>query len=195
MNGTAVADLKVERVKIGWGEDNALQDVTAGSPLPVTMTGQLTALAALLSAVDGLEGKDYATQATLTAVLARLNASLAVTGPLTDAQLRDLPIATVPATAGDVAGTLTDGRKTVPTPGTAVALGAPMACRWVTVTALLSNTQQVNIGGSGVLATAGGSTGTPLEQGAGMTLPVDDVSKVFVDARVAGEGVSFTVAA
>lgn len=98
------------------------------------------------------------------------------------------------AAAGDVAATLTDGRQTVGTPGTAVALRASLACKWVTVTALLTNTTQVNVGGSGALATAGGSTGTPLSAGGAITIPVDNASKVFVDARTAGEGVSFTVA-
>lgn len=217
--------MKVERIKIGYGADGALQDVTAAAPLPITDAAVIAALATILGAVDGLEGKDYATQATLAAlltsvnltatteaavlaklsadpatqatlaaVLTKLNASLAVTGPLTDTQLRASALSTAPSSAGDVATTLTDGRKTVTAAGTAEAIRSSLACRWVTVTALLTNTAQVNVGGSGVLATLGASTGTPLEAGQGMTVPVDNASKVFVDARVSSEGVSFTVA-
>jgi hypothetical protein len=98
-----------------------------------------------------------------------------------------------PTGAGDVAGTLTPGRQTVTTPGTAVAIRASLACKWVQVTALKTNTQQVNVGGTGVLATIGASTGDPLDAGESVSYPVDNANKVFVDARVAGEGVSFTV--
>jgi hypothetical protein len=105
------------------------------------------------------------------------------------------PLATTPSKAGDVVGALTDGRKTVTTPGTAVALRGSLACKWVCVTALTSNSGQVNVGGSGVLAVLGTSTGSPLAAGQSITIPIDDAAKVFGDARVAGEGVSFTVGA
>jgi hypothetical protein len=98
------------------------------------------------------------------------------------------------AAAADQATTLTDGRKTVTVPGTAVAIRTSLACKWATVTALTTNTDQVNVGGSGALATFGSTTGTPLLPGGSITIPVDNANKVFVDARVAGEGVSFTVA-
>jgi hypothetical protein len=95
----------------------------------------------------------------------------------------------------DQVAALTDGRKTVTAAGTAEAIRASLACKWVTVTALLTNTSQVNIGGSGVLATLGASNGTPLLPGSSITIPIDNASKVFVDARVSSEGVSFTVGA
>jgi hypothetical protein len=112
--------------------------------------------------------------------------------------IRDLLAGTLtvtPSAAGDVATSLTDGRKTVTTPATPVVLGASTPCKWVQATALTSNTDQVNVGGSGVLATAGSSKGTPLAAGQSTTLPVSNLNLVFVDARVAGEGVSFTVGA
>lgn len=102
-------------------------------------------------------------------------------------------LATTPSAPGDLAATLTDGRKTVTTPGTALAVRASLACKWVLVTALKTNTDQVNVGGSGVLATLGGSTGSPLAAGESVTLPASNANLVYVDARVAGEGVSFTV--
>lgn len=84
-----------------------------------------------------------------------------------------------------------DGRQTVTTPGTAVALASTAQAKWVCVTALLSNTQQVNVGASTVLAASGTSRGTPLLAGQSTTLPVNDLAAVFIDARVATEGVSF----
>ena len=101
----------------------------------------------------------------------------------------------VNVSAGDVAGTLTNGRKTVTTPGTAVALSASAACAWVSVTALPSNGDVVAVGGSGVLATVGSETGLLLGPGASVTVPTNNVSKVFVDAVVAGNGVSFLAGA
>lgn len=142
-----------------------------------------------------------ASQATLAQVLAALGAPVLPTNAATDSKLEAVrsllagTLNTAPTAAGDVAGTLTDGRKTVAAPGTAVALRATLACKWVCVTALKTNSSQVNVGGSGALATIGASTGQPLDAGESVTIPVNDAAKVFVDARVAGEGVSFTVGA
>lgn len=94
---------------------------------------------------------------------------------------------------GDVASTLTDGRQVVAVPGTAVAIRATLPCKWVTVTALTSNTAQVNVGGATVLAAAGSSRGVPLAAGQSATIPVNNAAKVFVDARVAGQGVDILV--
>lgn len=99
----------------------------------------------------------------------------------------------MPVRAGDIASALTDDRKTVTTAGTAVAIHASLACRWVLVTALKTNTDVVAVGGSGVVAASGSIKGQPLSPGESVSLPVDNASKVFVDARVNGEGVSFTV--
>jgi hypothetical protein len=130
----------------------------------------------------------------LLALVERVKVTFGLPGAAVDVSATN-PLPVSMAGAADVVGTLVDGRKTVTTPGTAVALAASSACKWVTVTALLSNTGQVNVGGSAVLATLAGSSGTPLTAGSSVTLPVNDPSKVFVDARVAGEGVSFTVGA
>lgn len=135
---------------------------------------------------------DQVTVDGLLALLERVKIMFGASGAAVDVSAAN-PLPVVSAASADVAGTLADGRKTVTTPGTAVALAASSACKWVTVTALLSNTGQVNVGGAAVLATVAGSSGTPLSAGSSVTLPVNDPSKVFVDARVAGEGVSFTV--
>jgi hypothetical protein len=93
--------------------------------------------------------------------------------------------------AGDSASSLSNGRRTVPTPGTAVALGTSAACAWVTVTALPTNEGLVHVGASGVLATPGSETGVPLAARESVTVPAQDVSLVFVDAVVSAEGVSY----
>lgn len=158
-------------------------------------------VAAILAALDtklaegGTVVLDAASLAALESITATLSGAITV-GTMPEVEVKNdagNPLTTTPTGAGDVAATLTDGRKTVTTPGTAVAVRATLACKWVQVVALKTNTQQVNVGGSGALATAGASTGTPLDPGQSTTIPVNDAAKIFVDARVAGEGVSFTV--
>jgi hypothetical protein len=100
---------------------------------------------------------------------------------------------TAPTVAGDVVTALVDGRKTVTTPGTAVALRGSLACKWVQATALKENQGQVNVGGSDVLAAAGSYVGSPLDPGQSVTIPVSNANLVYVDARVAGDGVCFVV--
>jgi hypothetical protein len=268
LNGSAITAAEAQRAKVGFGGDGTYQDVSAGTPMPVTDAGQATvhtdlqALLAQLVAIlakqpadpstgakqDTLIAKDYATQTTLAAVLAKITADpatqttlAAVLTKLTTSasstlavRLSDgsayLNLATVsdrlkvdvggslpagsnaigsvsvsnlppdPPTAANQAipadrvGTLTDDRKTVAIPGAAVAIvSSSTPCKWVTVTALLTNTLQVNVGGSAVSSVTGSTKGTPLLPGAAMTIPVDNANKVFVDATVATEGVSFTV--
>lgn len=177
LNGSPV-DTHIQRFKLVFGTDAVGQDVDASSPLPVTVTGMPNGSAAASPTAARLsDGSSY-----LGSTAGRLHVSDG-----------GQPLSTAPTVAGDVASTLTDGRKTVTTPGTAVAVRASLGCDWVCVTALKTNTDQVNVGGSGVLATSGSSTGSPLAAGESVTIPVDNASKVFVDARVAGEGVSFTV--
>jgi hypothetical protein len=156
-----------------------------------TANTTLTSILAQLSAEGGyLDGVE--------ALLGRLPtggaASEASLGLLT-ALISSGALTVAPSKPGDQASALTDGRQTVTTPGTAVALRGSLACKWVCVTALKTNTSQVNVGGAGVLATSGGSTGQPLAAGESFTVPVTNANLVYVDARVAGEGVSFTVGA
>jgi len=168
----------LETTELGAATLAALENVTVTVTNPGSGQATETTLAAVLAAVDGLEGFTDGIEGLLSTIGGYVDGLEANTAGLAKT---------------DVATTLTDGRKTVTAPGTAVALRASLACKWVTVTALSSNAQQVNVGGSGVLAAAGTATGTALDAGTGVTLPVDDAAKVFVDARVAGEGVSFTV--
>lgn len=85
------------------------------------------------------------------------------------------------------------GRKTVAAAGTAVQLTTTTAdAQWVIVTALTSNTSQVNVGASDVIAAAGATErGVPLLAGDSATLLLDDPSKIYIDSRVTGEGVTY----
>ena len=92
------------------------------------------------------------------------------------------------------------GVKTVTTAGTAEQLIATSTeCQYVVISALPTNTGTIYVGGSSVLAST--MTGIPLtvpEDGNSIKVPtqiivpIDNVSKIYIDATNEGEGVSFT---
>lgn len=88
---------------------------------------------------------------------------------------------------------MTDGtRVTVTTPGTAVQLtSTSTVCKMLIIQALFSNTHNIAVGGSGVLATVGSEKGITLNPGATYTIPVVDVSLIYIDAITGTEGVTY----
>ena len=85
-----------------------------------------------------------------------------------------------------------DGRKVVAVPGTAVQLSATsVKCQKVVVSALSTNTNLVTIGSSTTLATAGSERGKILYAGDSETFYVDNLTKLYVDALTAGNGIVF----
>lgn len=213
-----VAGAKIQRVKLVDGTDNSGAvipgDATNGLFVNVKAMPSLPAGTAVIGKVDvntdpsqAADGGALPAVQTVIAGFDGVNVQVAKTDNAGVLQVQ--PAAVVPvsdngssltvdgtvdlASSGDVAGTLTNGRRTVAVPGTAVALASSATCAWVAVTALASNTDRVAVGGTGVLATAGSETGVQLVAGASVTIPTDDVASVFVDAVVGGEGVSFLV--
>lgn len=85
------------------------------------------------------------------------------------------------------------GVKTVASAGTDEALvGSATPAKWVTVQAQSDNTGSIAIGGSGVDATEATGTGISLAAGESVTLPVNDLADVHVDATTSGDGVRYT---
>jgi len=93
-------------------------------------------------------------------------------------------------------------RKTVTTPGSPVVLNMGLknvVTAWIA--ALPTNTKPVYIGASNVLATPGSENGALLTPGAMMCINAGmsneggllDLTSLYVDAEVAGEGVSIMV--
>lgn len=82
-------------------------------------------------------------------------------------------------------------RTTVTTAGTRVQLTSTSTpCSWVQITALTSNTGQVNVGDSAVVAATGATErGIPLMAGDSVKYPTNNASNVWADSRVSGEGV------
>lgn len=87
--------------------------------------------------------------------------------------------------------TLYSGLKAVTGAGTAEALAASQAIlSGVTIKALGTNTGTVYVGPSGV----GSANGFALAAGEQVFVEIDDVAKIYVDAAVSGEGVSWLAA-
>lgn len=85
------------------------------------------------------------------------------------------------------------GVKTVTTAGTDVALVASSTpAKWVVVQAQTDNTGNIAVGATGVDATESTGTGILLAASESITLPVDNLTDVFIDASVSGDGVRFT---
>jgi hypothetical protein len=85
--------------------------------------------------------------------------------------------------------------RTVPTPGTAVHLngGTTQPCLQVAVQALESNSGPISVGGTSTLATSGSVNGIILYPRELISFEIDDANDICIDARVAGEGVSYVV--
>jgi hypothetical protein len=87
-------------------------------------------------------------------------------------------------TTGDVK----DGSKNVTTAGTRVALASTTACQGVLIQAKAANTGIIYVGGSTVSSTSG----IFLYAGESVEISIDNLSKVYIDSSVSGEGVVFT---
>jgi len=88
-------------------------------------------------------------------------------------------------------GTIADGRKTVTSAGTAVALGSATTIKKITIQALGANTNFVAVGASTVVAASGTERGILLGPYQSVVFTNDDLADIFVDSVVSGEGVTF----
>lgn len=77
-------------------------------------------------------------------------------------------------------------RKTVTTPGTQVQLQT-QACKAVSVRALSGNTGSIWLGG----ATVSAADGRELTAGDAIDIAIDNVNRLWIDADIAAEGVSW----
>ncbi|HEC66873.1 MAG TPA: hypothetical protein ENI23_16480 [bacterium] len=91
----------------------------------------------------------------------------------------------------DITG-VADGVKTVTSAGTDVALASSTACKKVDIQAQTDNTGLIAVGFTGVDATEATGTGVILYPGDTYSLEIDNLSDIFIDSTVSGEGVRFT---
>ncbi len=88
--------------------------------------------------------------------------------------------------------TIGHGVKTVTTAGTDVALGSSTAIKRVIIQSQTDNTGLIAVGASGVDATEATGTGIVLYAGESVELWTTNLTTVFIDATVSGEGVRYT---
>jgi hypothetical protein len=87
-----------------------------------------------------------------------------------------------------------DGRKVVTTHGTAVPLTTTKTPSWsVDITAETDNTGSITVGASTVVDAVGTTRrGTPLAAGDTKTFDFVDLSQVYIDSAVDGDGVTYS---
>ena len=83
--------------------------------------------------------------------------------------------------------TIYNGSTDVTTAGTAVALGSSTTIKSVVVKAKYANTGTIYIGDASVSS----SNGIELQAGDAIGIDIDDLSTVYIDASVNGEGVNY----
>ena len=107
---------------------------------------------------------------------------------------------TTNATDGDGGGAIPgytpvdigSGRQVVTLAGTPVALAASELISGVIIVSELDNTGVICVGGSGVIANQATRVGVPLYAGDGVIITINDISKIYIDATVSGDGVTYT---
>lgn len=88
--------------------------------------------------------------------------------------------------------TVADGRQTVTTAGTRVQLSTSKArVGSVAITAETDNTGIIVVGAVTVVAAVGTRRGIPLAAGQTISLDIDQLSDIYIDATVDTEGVTF----
>jgi len=90
--------------------------------------------------------------------------------------------------------TLTSGRKTVATGGTAEKIAASARVVSLTVVAETDNTGKVVVGGSDVVAALSTRKGIPLNAGDSVAFEeheIDDLGDVWLDVETNGDGVTY----
>ncbi len=68
---------------------------------------------------------------------------------------------------------------------------SPTPCKRVIIMAMLSNTGEIVVGGSTVVAAEATRQGIPITAGQSIQIDIDDLYKIYLDATVGGEGVTF----
>lgn len=141
--------------------------------------------------------------ATDNAVLDTIDADTSILAAGVSGGHYQVDVLTAPSTAVTNAGTfavqttsaitgISQGFKVVTTAGTDVVLAASTTCKRVIIQAQTDNTSIIAVGGSGVDATIATGTGIILNPGDAFEMEIDNLTDVYIDSLVSGEGCRFT---
>lgn len=97
----------------------------------------------------------------------------------------------LPVTTSTANISLTDGRTTVTTAGTRVALASSTVVKEVIITAETDNTGIVVVGGSTCVAALATRRGIPLNAGDSVSFQITNLNAISLDATVSGDGVTY----
>lgn len=97
----------------------------------------------------------------------------------------------LPVTVNNITG-IGNGIKTITSAGTDEVLSSSTACKRICIQSQTDNTGLIAVGTSGVDATIATGTGIILYPGDIFELDIDNLSDVYIDATVSGEGVRYT---
>lgn len=89
--------------------------------------------------------------------------------------------------------TITSGRQIVATAGTAVPLASSLTISEVIIVAEFDNTGTITIGDSTVIADLNTRIGVPLHPADAVIITINDISKIWVDSTIDGDGVTYTL--
>jgi len=84
-----------------------------------------------------------------------------------------------------------EGRREVAVAGSSEAIAASTECTSVTIQAEFNNTGIIVVGTSTVVASEASRVGIALSAEDSITISTDDLAKVFIDATVSTDGVTF----
>jgi hypothetical protein len=90
-----------------------------------------------------------------------------------------------------VPSTIGSGRQTVATAGTAVSLASSATIGSIIIVAEFDNTGVMCVGDSGVIADEATRIGIPLNPADATIIVIDDISKIWLDTTVNGDGVTY----
>src|SRR4051794_3191243 len=84
------------------------------------------------------------------------------------------------------------GRKIVTTAGTKVQLSTTsVECAWIQIVAETDNTGIITFGDSEVVGVLASRKGVPLNAGDSEVIPVDNLTDIYLDTTVNGDGVTY----
>lgn len=182
---TAIRDRVPAALDADGGVKSHIQNsITANAgtgPWPVTDNGGSLTVDGTVAVTGAL------TDAQLRATPIPISGTVTATGLLTDTQLRATPLPVSGTVNPTTPTTVRNGQITVTTSGTRVALAGSTAVVAVVVQALSTNTGSIWVGDASVTV----SNGFELQPGQSTGIAIDNLSKVFVDASTNGDKACF----